>query len=207
MFTRALLATIALATLAACGGGGNPFDTPTDVTTPGVSFPDVGRATQIGDGPITVNQAARAVVLPATPLTTTVVTSIAEGSTTAHAVSGINALAVGGVSDGAGFAGITATFDADQPGKNATFSGTYGVTTLTGQSEGLIELEYTFADQSLRSVGGPLAVSATASGPLLSGTVTFAGEDAVLSGGFFGQDQLAGAFNGDTMGGVILASE
>jgi len=194
-------------TLGACGSGTNPFETTTEVTTPQASFAAVGRATQTSSGTIVVNQAAREVTLPPTALTPTLVTSIADGSTVGHAVLGLNELAVGGVSDGVGFAGISGTFDADAPGTNARFSGNYGVTTANGQSEGLIELDYTFVDGTLRDVGGPLRVMATSTGPRLEGTVSFEGQDGVLSGGFFGQGRLAAGFNGDAMGGVIYATQ
>lgn len=193
--------------LSACGSGSNPFETTTEPPAAPTSSQDVGRATQASSGVITVNQAARAVALPATSLTNTVVTPISDGSTSGHAALGLSELAVGGVSDGVGFAGLSGTFDADAPGKNVTFLGNYGVTTLSGQSSGLIELEYTFADRTLRNVGGALDVSATSTGAELSGNVSFAGQSGVMAGGFFGQSRMAAAFNGDTMGGVIYATE
>ena len=202
-----LFPVLACLGLAACGAGTNPFDTTTDITPPAVSTSEVGRATQAASGTIIVNQPDRVVTFPATTLANTVVTAISDGSTSGHAVLGLSELAAGGVSDGVGFAGISGTLDADAPGQTARYTGNYGVTTLTGQSAGLIELEYTFADRTLRSVGGPLGVTATASGPQLAGTVSFAGQSGTLAGGFYGQGRLAAAFHGDTMGGVIYATE
>ena len=202
-----VLSVLTCASLAACGTGSNPFETTIDGPDAPTSAQDVGRVSQSSSGVITINQAARAVTLPATALSNTIVTPITNGSTSGHVVLGLSELAAGGVSDGAGFAGLSGTFDTDAPGKNATLTGNYGVTTLSGQSSGLIELEYTFADRTLRNVGGPLDVSATATGSQLNGNVSFAGQSGVMSGGFFGQGRLAAAFNGDTMGGVIYATE
>lgn len=207
MKTSTILPILFCASLAACGTGTNPFDTTQDMDTPSAETTPVGRATQTSNGAVTVNQPDRAVTLAATPLVNTVITPISSGSTAGHAVIGLSELAAGGVSDGVGFAGISGTLDADAPGKNATYVGNYGVTTAAGQASGLIELEYTFVDRTLRNVGGLLDVTATSSGAELSGDVSFAGQSGVLAGGFYGQGRLAAAFNGDAMGGVIYATE
>jgi hypothetical protein len=194
--------------LTACDSGTNPFQTTDDATTPtSADQSEPGRATQAASGVITVNQAARSVVLPATALTETVISSISDGSTQGHAVMGLSVLAAGGVSDGSGFAGITGTTEATAPNTSATFAGNYAVTNLSGQSTGTIEMIYTFTDGTLRNVGGPLTVDATSSGATLSGTVSFADEEGTLTGGFYPRGRMAGAFNGDTMGGVIFASQ
>lgn len=199
--------TITCAALAGCTDGSNPFDASTLIEETAVTYPAPGGATQADSGTITVNQAARSVSFTATDLTENVIASFEDGSTTGNAVQGLSVLAVGGVSDGSGFAGISGTTDAAAPGTNATFAGSYAVTNSAGQSTGTIELTYTVADGILRNVGGPLTVEASSSGADLSGTVTFASEGAALTGGFYPRNRLAAAFNGDTMGGVIFASE
>lgn len=188
-----------LSLVAACGDG-TPFAA--DDVVP------VGTATLSGDV-FTVTQGATSVALATED--SLIVSGqrvwLAPGNR-AQAYQSENVLSVGGVSeDGTPFAGITGIVG-DAPAADATFVGGYAV--LSGESDydaGALTLNYDLNTGALSNDGGPLTVVATASPIGISGTVTFDGSDANLLGNFYGTDEVAGAFTGADIGGVIFGTQ
>lgn len=195
-------------TLAACGDGTNPFNFTTDVD-PGAadSYAEPGNVSTDAEGAITVDQASGTIAIPEVGLTDTVIASFSEDLINGSAVQSGDMIAVGGLNDEVGFAGISGTTDTLAPSANATFTGNYAVTNRSGTATGPLEMIYTFGNNTLVSASGDLSVAAIADGGTLTGSVTYAGESGALSGGFYEDGQLAGAFNSDTMGGVIFATQ
>lgn len=192
--------------LTACGDGTNPFNFTTDVDASDAA-PTPGGVTTADNGAITVDQTNGTIAIPTVELTDAVIATYAEGDVSGSAVQNGDLLAVAGLNGGAGFAGITGTTDTSAPDANATFTGNYAVTNRSGTATGPIEIIYTFGNTTLVSSGGDLSVAAIADGAALSGSVTYAGESGTLKGGFYPDGNLAAAFNGDTMGGVIFAAQ
>lgn len=126
----------------------------------------------------------------------------------AQAYESEDVLAIGGVlEDGTPFAGITGTVR-DAPAANATFVGGFAV--LNGESDyntGSLTLNYDLATGALTNDGGLLTVDATSSVVGVSGTVTYEGQSATMLGDFYGTDEVAGAFTGSQIGGVLYGTQ
>ncbi|MEO9865000.1 MAG: hypothetical protein ABJO29_14080 [Yoonia sp.] len=199
-----LMTTLALS---ACGDGSNPFNFTTDVPDDMATYVDPGAVNQDADGAVSIEQTTGTIDIPELTLTDTEISAFSDDETSGNAVQSADMLAIGGISNGVGFAGITGTTATTAPESNATFTGNYAVTNASGTSTGPLEVIYTFGNNTLVSVDGDVSVAAIANGTTLTGSVTYAGESGALSGGFYPEGQLAAAFNGETMGGVIFAAQ
>lgn len=126
----------------------------------------------------------------------------------AQAYESDNVLAIGGVqADGTPFAGISGTTRV-APAGDVTFEGGFAV--LSGEdayTPGALTLNYDLETGSLTNDGGQLTVEATATELGITGTVGFEGQSANLLGNFYGTDEVAGAFTGDTIGGVLYGTQ
>lgn len=126
----------------------------------------------------------------------------------AQAYESDNALAIGGIGeDGTPFAGISGTVR-DAPISDVTFEGGFAV--LSGENDytpGNLTLNYDLATGALTNDGGLLTVDATATELGISGTVTFEGQSGDMLGNFYGTDEVAGAFTGDEIGGVLYGTK
>ncbi|SEV95598.1 hypothetical protein SAMN04488515_0394 [Cognatiyoonia koreensis] len=124
----------------------------------------------------------------------------------ATAIQSDDVLTIGGVTgDGTPFAGISGNV-ADAPDGDATFTGEYVVITPDAYRPGDLTLNFDFATGAITNDGGDLTVDATASEVNITGTVEFNEQSATLDGNFFGEGELAGAFTGAGMGGVIFTT-
>jgi len=185
--------------LTACGDG-TPFED--DGPVP------VGTAV-LADGVYTVTQGDSDVELAADdsiPLSGNSVW-LAPGDR-AQAYESDNVLAIGGVlEDGTPFAGITGIVR-DAPAGDATFEGGFAVLQgEDGYNAGDLTLNFDLETGALTNDGGDLTVDATATEIGMSGTVTYDGQNANLLGNFYGTDEVAGAFTGDEIGGVIYGTQ
>lgn len=118
------------------------------------------------------------------------------------------ALAIGGIAeDGTPFAGVSGT-DRAAPTGDAVFVGNYGVVSGTdGYETGALTLTFNVLTDALTNDEGDLTVDAILTDDGFAGTVEFEGESANLRGDFYGTDEVAGAFTGDTIAGVISGVE
>lgn len=188
-----------LSLLAACGDG-TPFAN--DGSVP------VGNAV-LASEVYTVTQGDLEVDLPAedSVLVSGQRVWLAQGNR-AQAYESDNVLAIGGVlEDGTPFAGISGTI-AQRPSADATFDGGFAVLSgEDGYTPGDLTLNFDLETGALTNVGGLLDVDASATELGISGTVALNGQSADLRGNFFGTDEVAGAFTGDEIGGVIFGTQ
>jgi len=212
MRTKLTLIALAATMLTACGGTIVVDDFPSSAPPPPppTAADPVGFVTANGDGTFTVTQASRTTNLPVTNVMFNGQASWSintiNGSLRANSYNSPNVSAIGGMQANQAFAGITGTTTTVPPA-DATFVGRYAVNTLTVQRSGPLTLSYDIASGTIADVGSDLDVVATASGGALTGTVTFEGASADLSGGFYGTDEITGAFNGTGLGGIVYGTK
>lgn len=184
-----------LTALTACGDG-TPFQDDGPVPVGTVEF---------ADGVYTITQGDTEVVLDeddAIALQADQQTWI-DGNARAQLFESDNAMVVGGVTaDGTPFAALSGSVG-DNPTGDATFTGGYTVLTADDFNSGDLTLVYDLETGALTNDGGALTVDAIATEVNITGTVEFAGESGNLEGNFFGEDEVAGAFTGDAIGGII----
>ncbi len=212
MKTLALVPVVAVT--AACGGSSLneniSFGNGTPTPTPSAALA-VGSAAENPDGTFVVTQGASLTNLPAPNVTVNGQQAwrigFNGGTFNADSFSGTDVLAIGGVSDaGTPFAGLTGTRTIAPTG-DATFTGRFALAQTNGTSvNSPLTLAYDMSDGTLTNVGGDLGVDASALGNDLSGTVTFNNESADLAGGFFGTNEVAGAFNSTSFGGILFGT-
>lgn len=202
-----------VAVLSACGGGGsNPFETVDDPVddTPFAA----GAVTQNANGSFTIVQDGETVVLPASSFNLNGElawqTGFNGGVDNANSFITDDVTAIGGVTgDGVVFSGITGTL-ADVPTGDATFDGRYSVNVTSGASQsGALSMTFDLAANTLNSVSGSTFEVDGDAGTdgSITGTVAFGGETADFEGGFYGDDDVVGAFNSDTIGGVFQGAK
>lgn len=197
--------------LTACGGSGGgtanvnptPNPTPAPVTT-------IGTAAN-SNGTYSVTQNNVTTTLPVTNFTLNGQPAWAgTQGFRANAYESANVLAIGGL-DGNGdlFAGITGTLTNNLPSGTANYSGRYSLTTA-GQTitSAPLDLSADFTTGTIQDVGNnTIDVSGTISGSSISGTVTYNGSNSTLSGGFYGTNEVAGAFDGSNFAGILYGIE
>ena len=196
----------------ACGGttiiDNSPMQDPEPVP---VIVEPVGTATENANGTYVVTQGTTVTNLPATNVNINGQkawrTGFNGGTFNGDSYAGTDVLAIGGVTaDGQPFAGISGTQTAAPTG-NATFTGRYAVTQSNGSSvSGVLTMDFDLADSTLTNDGGDLGIDATVSGGEVTGLVTYDGSSAELEGGFYGTNEVAGAFNGTGLGGIIFGT-
>ena len=108
--------------------------------------------------------------------------------------------------DGSVFAGISGTLGTVPTTGLAIYTGRYGVNTASISQSSPLELTADFDAGTIADNTDDITVEATISGSQIEGTVTFEGDTANLSGGFYGTNEVAGAFAGDEIGGVIYGT-
>lgn len=196
--------TLILTSLAACGGSSGSGSTavPTTPTTPAIA---VGSAAKTG-GVYSVVQGTTTTTLPPVGFTANGQPAWATATTKANAYESANVLAIGGVQNGTEFAGVSGTPGAVQATGTATYTGRYAVNTASSSQSGPLELNANFGAGTIADNTSAIDVAGTITGSQFAGTVTFGGDTADLSGGFYGTNEMAGAFAGDNIGGVIYGS-
>ena len=199
-----LMTLASVAVLTACGGSGtNPFDTvddPTvDLTVDGV--------TANGDGSFTIVDSGVAFELSASSTTLNGQTAWINSSERAASYIDGNVTAIGGFLDGETFSGITGTLGTVPTG-DATYNGRYDYITAAASTNGALELTFSFDDNTLLTdddsdlvVNGVVATDGT-----ITGTVAVDDVTTDFSGGFFGTNAVAGAFDDDTAAGVFYGT-
>ena len=172
---------------------------------------DVGSAVENPSGTYTVTHGSDVVNLPASNVILNGQkgwrNGFNGGDFNADSYAVTNVLALGGVTPGgdpfAGFSGTTSS----APTASATFTGRYSLAETDRSAHSApLTLNFDASEGRLSNVGGNLTVAAVASGGDLAGTVNYGGDEATLSGGFYGTNKVAGAFNGDTYGGVLYGT-
>ena len=113
--------------------------------------------------------------------------------------------------DDTSFSGIIGTTTAAPTG-SAEFEGRYTIVTPDAfRSSAPVTFNYDFDAKTLKmtdiTTTNSMVISATVSDDTLSGTATYDGVKAELDGGFYGTEEVAGAFNGGTAGGVFYGTK
>lgn len=193
-----------LTALAACGGSSSSGFTavPTTPTTPAIV---VGSAVNTG-GAYSVVQGTTTTTLPPVAFTLNGQRAWSTATTKANAYESANVLAIGGVQNGTEFAGVSGALGTVPATGTATYTGRYAVNTALLSQSGPLELNADFAGGTIADNTSAIDVAGTITGSQFAGTVTFGGDTADLSGGFYGTNEMAGAFVGDNIGGVIYGS-
>lgn len=196
--------TLILTSLTACGGssGSDSTAVPTAPTTPAIA---VGSAANTG-GVYSVVQGTTTTTLPSGAFTLNGQPAWATGTTRANAYESANVLAIGGVQSGTAFAGISGTPGVVPTTGTATYTGRYAVNSAASSQSGPLVLSANFGSGTIADNTAAIDVVGTITGSEFAGTVTFGGNTADLSGGFYGTNEMAGAFAGDNIGGVIYGS-
>jgi hypothetical protein len=196
--------TLILTSLAACGGSSNSgsIEAPTTPPTPAMV---VGSAANTG-GAYSVVQGTTTTTLPSGGFSLNGQPAWATGTTRANAYESGNVLAIGGVQSGTSFAGISGTPGAVPATGTATYTGRYAVNSAASSQSGALALNADFDAGTIADNTTAIDVAGTITGSEFAGTVTFGGDTADLSGGFYGTNEMAGAFAGDNIGGVIYGS-
>lgn len=194
-----LISLASVTALTACGDG-TPFQN--DDAVP------VGTVTAV-DGVFTITQGDVEVILDDsdTPVTISGQTAWLGDQDRAQSFQSDNVIAVGGIAeDGTPFAALSGVVGAAPTG-DATFSGSYSV--LQGQDlrSAPLTLNYDLETGAITNDGGDLTVDATATEVNITGTVAFEDQSGILEGNFFGEDEIAGAFTGDDIGGIIHGTQ
>ena len=205
----------ALTLLGACGGGsGDSGATGRGdmVVDPIVPFA-AGAVTANANGSYTILQGDETIELPASNVffngQTAWQTGFNGGVDDADSFISDDVIAIGGVTgDDTVFSGITGTLG-DAPTGDATFDGRYAVNNVSGAGQtGALSLAFDLAASTLTSTSGStfVVVGEVTSSGAISGTIAFGGETADFEGGFYGANDVAGAFNNTTIGGVFFGT-
>lgn len=188
-----------LSVLGACGDG-TPFQNDDPVPVGTVSIADGVYTITQGDVEIVLNEDDA--IIPQTG-------ELAWGDDTvrARAFQSDNVQIIAGLpNDGAPFAAISGTIGAAPLG-DATFTGRYTVIGPESIESGRLTLNYDLATGAVTNDGGALTVDAAATEINISGTVAFEGQSGDLEGNFFGENEVAGAFTGAEIGGIIYGAQ
>lgn len=194
----AMMACAAVTGLAGCGGSGTPV---------ALSPPLVEGVERLDDGTYVVTQDSIGTTLPATTerLSGQIVWRNIDG-VRATSFAGTDVLAFGGFINGNDISAITGTQTAAPTG-NATFTGKVNYQTPTLQASSDLRLNYAADTGAVTNIGGLVTVAATTTDAALSGTVTFLGATATLTGGFYGTNEIAGSFADEGLAGVIFGTQ
>lgn len=193
-----LIGLTGLSALTACGDG-TAFQDDEEVP--------VGTVTEL-DGTYTITQGDREITLLADDTVTLNGQRAWLGDDErAQAFESDNVIAIGGVdADRTPFAAISGSVG-EAPTGDATFTGRYAVLQGEDYESAALTLNYELDTGAITNDGGDLTVDATATEVNITGTVEYAGETGNLEGNFFGDDEIAGAFTGETMGGIIYGTQ
>jgi hypothetical protein len=126
-----------------------------------------------------------------------------------------NVLALGGINSNTLIKGVTGVLSSPAQTGTATYSGRYSVVTkhLSGSgigsaSTGLMSYYVDFGAGTLAgSIGSGVVANANINGQQFTGTFTYNGTSAPLEGGFFGTNEMAGAFGNASIAGVIYGTK
>jgi hypothetical protein len=194
----------AIAVLSACSGDGtNPFDidddTTVDLTVEGVIANEDGSYTVVDDGV--------AFELAASGVTVNGQAAWINSSERASSFITDDVTAIGGFLDGAPFSGITGTLAATPTG-DATYSGRYDYITAETSTNGALDLTFDLDTLALTSEDdADFVVDGTVgSDGSITGTIAVDDVETDFTGGFYGTDSVAGAFDDDTAAGVFYGT-
>jgi len=193
-----LFSIASLTALTACGDG-IPFEADEEVPVGTVAFADGVYTITQGDVEITLNEEDAVSISGQN--------AWLGDTDRAQAYESENVTAIGGISeDGTPFAALSGSVG-EAPTGDATFSGRYSVLQGTNLSSSALTLNYDLESGAITNDGGDLTVDAAASELSIDGTVTFDGQTGTLEANFFGDDEIAGAFTGDEIGGIIHGTQ
>jgi len=205
-FAAILMAGAALSACSSAqsGGTGGPAVVPTR-TNIGGQTSHVGTtyaATQVGGAPGTLSGITVAKsTINGQPmwLNTGAQTSIAGYESA-------NVLAIGGFNNNALIKGVSGVLTTTPLTGTATYTGRYSQTTPTSVNSGALSIDVNFAANTFADTTAGVSVSGTISGTQFTGTYTRGGLSAPLAGGFFGTNEMVGAFGNSTVAGVIYGT-
>lgn len=201
--TLSTLASIAL--LSACSE--TIIDNTSTTTTPTATLTNLAPGSAaVSGGIFSATSGGTTVTLPASGFTLNGQTAWSNGTTRANSYASASVTAVGGIHNNTVFSGITGTLGTIPTTGSATYTGRYAVNTQSSSNSAPITMSVDYAGGTVSSTGSALTVNGTISGSTVSGTVGFAGKTAPLTGGFYGTNELAGAFSGNDIGGVVYGT-
>ena len=196
---------LALGLLAACGGGGGAasdlpgtvMDPPVTTTGDSVMRDASGRVSGVSDGV--------AFTLSVNEFNANGQPSWQTESERVSSFESDDVFALGGFIDGTPISAVTGTV-VDAPLGNATFAGRYAAYNATGFAtvSGPADFVFDFEAATLVADTDDFDLETSVAGDgSLTGTATFRGETGAVSGGFFGTDTVAGAFQGEAVAGAF----
>jgi len=117
-----------------------------------------------------------------------------------------NVLAIGGFNNNSPIKGVTGTLTTTPLTGTATYTGRYSRTTSGSFLSGALAIDVDFGALTFADTTAGVDVSGTISGAQFSGTFTKGGQSAPLAGGFFGTNEMVGAFGNGSIAGVIYGT-
>lgn len=118
-----------------------------------------------------------------------------------------NALAIGGFNSGTLIKGTTGVLSSPAQTGTATYTGRYSMTTPSSLSSGALAIDVNFNSNTFADATAGVMISGNITGQTFSGTFAKNGQIAPLAGGFFGTNEMAGAFGNDFIAGVIYGTK
>lgn len=203
MRTTSLFAIAATVLLTACGGGSDGTD-PVDNDP---VIPTDNDVTANADGSFTVEDAGETFELSNATFTSNGQIAWFSGNERGASFINDDVTVIGAVVDGDPFSGVTGTTSAGPTG-DAVFTGGYTVVTASSSVGAGVVMNYSLSTNRLTTATGSDLIlnAAVGSEGALNGTVVFDGETAPLSGGFYGTNTVAGAFDNSTIAGVFYGT-
>lgn len=203
MNTLSFLSTIAAcAGLAACSSA--TTTTPTAPTTTNIG----GQAAHVG----ATYSATQVGVLTDIALTPTNSNGLLKwldfgGGIRAFGYESANVLAIGGYNNNTFIKGLTGELSSPPQTGTASYTGRYAVAQSSSLTDAPISIDVDFNALTFQDTTSFIDVLGTITGQQFTGTVTYAGTTAPLEGGFFGTNEMVGAFGNSTIAGVFYGTK
>ena len=204
MITKTLPPVLAMTLLGACSA--TIIDDTSWLTSNPLTNVAPGTAA-LSSGFHSVTSGGTTITLPATGFTLNGQTAWSDGTNRAGSYVSPSATAIGGIQGTTVFSGVSGTLGVRPASGTATYAGRYSAHAQTVSNNGILSLDVDYGAGTVTATNTTVAIAGTISGGNVTGTVTFNGATAPMVGGFYGTNEIAGAFSGNDIGGIFYGTK